>query len=260
MAMWRSIIAVALLFVANSARSTDLGDLWWNPDENGWGLNVVHQENILFLTFFIYGTDGKPYWLSGSSVQYQGTSASGALVYTGSLAETNGPWFASASFTSPPVSNRIVGTVTFAAQGVNAATLTYNVGNNTVVKQLERLTFKANPNINGRYFGGVVSDVTACAAPAGNGHVEGQALVSISGTGTTQVTIERATGTCTLTGPYGQEGRMGHVQGSTSCTTGANGGVDVFEMEANVSGVTARFVAHYNNGCTETGHFAGVRR
>ena len=259
MGMWRSIVAVALLCVATSARSTDLSDLWWNPDENGWGVNVSHQENILFLTFFIYGADGKPYWLSGSSVQYQGTSSSGSLVYTGSLAETNGPWFASASFT-PPVSSRIVGTVTFATRSVNSATLTYNVGNNTVVKQIERLTFKANPNVNGRYYGGVVSDMAGCTAPGVNGHVESQALVAISGTGTMQVGIQGANGTCTFTGPYTQDGRMGGLQGTASCTSGANGSVQVFEMEANDSAISARFLARYNDGCTETGHFAGARR
>ncbi|HEX7327114.1 MAG TPA: S8 family peptidase, partial [Casimicrobiaceae bacterium] len=41
--------------------------LWWaSPatSESGWGLNVAHQGNLIFATWFTYDTSGKALWLS----------------------------------------------------------------------------------------------------------------------------------------------------------------------------------------------------
>jgi hypothetical protein len=257
--MFRLILAAALLAFGTSARSTDLSDLWWNAAESGWGVNVAQQDDILFLTFFVYGANGQPTWYSASSVQFQNTTSSGGLVYSGSLAQTTGPYYG-AAFNSAPVVGTVVGTVTFVASTTTTATLTYNVGGTTVTRQVTRLTFRANPFVNGNYFGGIVSDVSGCANPANNGHVEGQTIMSVSGASTTQIVIQGSVGSCTLSGAYRQDGRMGNIQGQSSCTSGMSGSVAVFEMEGNASGFTTRFQAQYANGCTETGRFAGVRR
>ena len=37
--------------------------LWWNPSENGWGINFNHQGNILFGTLYTYDSSGQPLWL-----------------------------------------------------------------------------------------------------------------------------------------------------------------------------------------------------
>ena len=42
--------------------------LWWNApagSESGWGINLNHQGNTLFATWFTFGLDGKPLWLVG---------------------------------------------------------------------------------------------------------------------------------------------------------------------------------------------------
>ena len=38
-------------------------DLWWNPAESGWGINLTHQSDIIFATLFTYDTAGKGMWL-----------------------------------------------------------------------------------------------------------------------------------------------------------------------------------------------------
>lgn len=252
------LVAVSLLFTCG-ARATDLSDLWWNSSENGWGVNVAQQGDILFLTFFLYGPDRQPYWISGSSVQFQGTDASGNLTYTGQVAQTAGPWFGS-TFDPSTVGATVVGNVTFLATSVTTATLTYTVNGVSVTKQLTRLTFRANPQVNGNYIGGVVSDVSSCPQPSNNGHVEGQILVSITGNATNTQIVLQGTGTCNMGGPYVQDGRMGRIAGQISCTNGISGTVSIFEVEANTSTVSARFQGVYNNGCRESGHFGGVRR
>ena len=38
-------------------------DLWWNPLESGWGLNIVHHPgNRVFATWFTYDAEGRPIW------------------------------------------------------------------------------------------------------------------------------------------------------------------------------------------------------
>ncbi len=44
-------------------------DLWWNPQENGWGMNVVQQGETAFITLFVYGPDDKPTWYVASAAQ-----------------------------------------------------------------------------------------------------------------------------------------------------------------------------------------------
>ena len=37
----------ATMVLAAPARATDLSDLWWNPNESGWGVNVAQQAEVL---------------------------------------------------------------------------------------------------------------------------------------------------------------------------------------------------------------------
>src|SRR4029079_14133425 len=46
--------------------STNYQDLWWRSppgSENGWGVNITHQGDILFATLFTYGADGTDTWM-----------------------------------------------------------------------------------------------------------------------------------------------------------------------------------------------------
>lgn len=41
----------------------NLTDIWWNPAESGWGINIIHHGlGKIFATWFVYGSDGKPTW------------------------------------------------------------------------------------------------------------------------------------------------------------------------------------------------------
>ncbi|HEY2629061.1 MAG TPA: hypothetical protein VGI57_08030, partial [Usitatibacter sp.] len=42
---------------------TNYQGLWWNPNESGWGVNLTHQADTLFATWFTYDLDGKGMWL-----------------------------------------------------------------------------------------------------------------------------------------------------------------------------------------------------
>ncbi len=45
-----------------NAPVVDYTDLWWNPNESGWGLAVTQQYNVMFLAWYVYDGAGKPTW------------------------------------------------------------------------------------------------------------------------------------------------------------------------------------------------------
>jgi hypothetical protein len=74
--------------------STNYQDLWWNPAESGWGLNLTHQDSTLFGTLFTYDTTGRSVWLVMSAGLRQSDGS-----YLGDLYRTGGPPFNATPFT-----------------------------------------------------------------------------------------------------------------------------------------------------------------
>ncbi|MEO8674948.1 MAG: hypothetical protein ABI569_05175, partial [Casimicrobiaceae bacterium] len=80
--------------------------LWWNApadSEPGWGINVAHQDDTIFATWFTYDATGKAWWLAMTADK---TSDGG---YAGTLYETHGPAFNAAPFDPTLVSKTPVG-------------------------------------------------------------------------------------------------------------------------------------------------------
>ena len=116
---------------------TNYQDLWWNPAESGWGVNVTHQGNILFATLFNYASDGSGIWL----ILSRGEKLTDGS-FTGDLYRTTGPAFNAVPFTPITIANLTkVGTMTFAFQSGNAGTLTYSIDGVSVSKAIQRLVF-----------------------------------------------------------------------------------------------------------------------
>lgn len=111
----------------------NLQDLWNNPAEPGWGVNLTQQDDILFATFFTYEADGRPLWL----VMSRGDRTSSG--FSGPLYRMSGPPFNSSPWV--PGAPTQVGTMTVAATHGNSATLTYTFGGVTVTKQIQRQVF-----------------------------------------------------------------------------------------------------------------------
>ena len=255
-------IVAALLFsltstwAAATTATTDVSDLWWNPNESGWGANMVQQFDTLFITIFVYGANGQPTWYVGASTAYASTSAEGANVFTGPLFQTSGPWFGG-TFNVNGVGIRQVGTVTFAHKTVSSGTLTYTVDGTMVSKDIQRQTWKVN-DLNGSYIGAINGSSSGCAS---NGYFEqGNLFFSITQTNTTITIIQTGNGvSCTYAGAYAQNGRMASITGTARCSDGSNGTFAANELEGTFSGIIGRFTTQFGS-CRTDGQLAAVYR
>jgi hypothetical protein len=122
------------------AAATNYTDLWWAApaaSEAGWGINLTHQGDTLFATWFTYALDGTPLWLSVTAPK----TAPG--VYAGTLYQTTGPAFNAVPFDPTKVVLTAVGTATFTFSDGNDATFAYEVNGTSQTKSITRQVFQA---------------------------------------------------------------------------------------------------------------------
>ena len=121
---------------ADRSTATNYQDLWWNPNESGWGMNVTQQGSIAFATLFDYDSTGHATWWVMSDGEQ-----TGAGTFTGQLYSTTGPVFNASPWSAIGVTN--VGTMTLHFTSGTAGTLTYSVNGITVQKSIQRQTFSS---------------------------------------------------------------------------------------------------------------------
>ncbi|HEX3097569.1 MAG TPA: hypothetical protein VHQ02_07625 [Usitatibacter sp.] len=109
-------------------------DLWFNPNEPGWGVNIAHQGDIFFATLFTYDASGNGMWLVMPNGQKTAVGA-----YSGQLFRTHGPAFNASPWVVP--SNEVVGNMSFTFTDGNTGTLTYTVNGTSVTKSIQRQVF-----------------------------------------------------------------------------------------------------------------------
>lgn len=262
--MARYLVAVAAgLIIGTNAIAQNLGttftDLWWNPAESGWGVTVDHQQEVMFLTFYVYRADGSPYWVTGTlqKVGFSGLATS-PQVFTGDLNETHGPSFA-VPFNPAAVTVRKVGTATFTAPSLIAATLQYSIDGINVTKNIERQTLRF-VNYTGQYLGGTAYTLSNCQNPANNNQtITDAGLLTIIQSGTSfQLTAQGQTTNCSFSGTYSQRGRLGYVSGGNySCTDGSLGTFALLGLEWTVVGMTG-LVSGQNQFCSFVGYLGGI--
>jgi hypothetical protein len=125
--------------------ATNFQDLWWRApagSENGWGINVTHQGDVIFLTWFTYGAGGAPLWFSAS-----GMTKTAEGTYTGDLYRTNGPWYRAQPWDPNQVTRTRVGTATLAFTAADAGTFSYTVDGVSGSKPITRQVFAAPQSI-----------------------------------------------------------------------------------------------------------------
>ena len=249
-ALLTACACVALSAQSASTFSSDATDLWWNPDESGWGVNVTQQANEIVATLFVYSADGRAHWFVSSA---QASSATNP-VFTGALYETTGPVF-SASFNPSLVTVRQVGTLSFAYSPPDSARLTYSVDGATVTKSIVRQTWSTPTLQTGYHIWRTVRGATGCTI----GSISESMVVSQSGS-SVSITLFQGGGNtprCTMNGTIQQTGHLASISGTATCN-GSTGPFTFSDMEIGIHGFTARYDGQDLNGCVLSAHVGGV--
>jgi hypothetical protein len=113
-------------------------DLWWSRggSEAGWGLNVTHQGDTLFITWFTYDSGGDAMWLVGSSLARTGNGT-----YAGTLYRTIGPAFDSVPWNASQVGIAPAGHATLVFGDNDNGAFTYTLDGVSQSKQISRQVF-----------------------------------------------------------------------------------------------------------------------
>jgi hypothetical protein len=128
---------------ASLVQAANYQGLWWRSpanSESGWGVNVTHQGNILFATWFTYDTDGSQMWLVMPSSTRNGDS------YTGALYRTTGPAFNASPWNAAGVGVTEVGSATFTFTDSNNGTFAYVVNGISQAKPITKQVFSVVPS------------------------------------------------------------------------------------------------------------------
>ena len=130
---------VPTCLAGSTPSATNYQDLWWHApanSESGWGINITHQGDILFATWFTYDANGKGLWLVMSN-----GAKTGPGIYSGALYRTTGPAFTAIPWNSAQVSVTQVGTGIFTFMDSSNGTFTYSVGESAQSKSITREVF-----------------------------------------------------------------------------------------------------------------------
>ncbi|HXZ49050.1 MAG TPA: BACON domain-containing protein [Usitatibacter sp.] len=123
---------------------TNYQDLWWNPSESGWGINLTQQTlnsvETMFATLFTYDAGGNGVWLvmSDGAQQSDGSFLGDLYIVTGASAFNAQPFVPIGS-----ANVRKVGTMRLAFSSGTTGTLSYTFDGVTVTKSIIRQVFSS---------------------------------------------------------------------------------------------------------------------
>jgi hypothetical protein len=245
--------------------SADISDLWWTPDESGWGINFQQQDNMLFGTLFTYGAQRQPKWYSASDLRVSFVIDGGLPSFDGGLYESTGPSFATA-FNPAAVTRRRVGD--FHASPIpgtpDELNLTWSVDGASYAKRVKRFTTKGNDS-SGAYRGTYAFSRT-CRSGTGTGFESANFSIT-QAHGSFSLESAEANQTCAYKGPVEARGRMLWSAGTYACGgfLPESGTYVISELEVGQDGLigqlqrTATNTLGGNVGCTTAGRILGVR-
>ena len=119
-------------------------DLWWNPAEPAWSLNIVHHKPLfvgdvasdaVIATWNTFNANATPTWVTLSSGKW-----TSPLTYTGVLHQTTGSYFGIPYLPGQAVDS-VVGSATLTFTDANNGTLVYTLSGITSSRSITRKPF-----------------------------------------------------------------------------------------------------------------------
>ena len=124
------------LGVGTLTPAVDYSDLWWNPNESGWGMAMAQQSANIFLAWYVYDNTGKPVWYVALQLHGERQQLLGCAL------QHDRP--AASPLRSIPTQVKVftAGSVIVSFIDANNAVLSYTVGNVTTFKTITRQLFR----------------------------------------------------------------------------------------------------------------------
>ena len=141
--------------VSGGGTAPNYQGVWWNApanSESGWGINLAHQGDTIFASWFTYDTLGRGWWLVMTATK------TGSNTYSGKLYQTRGPAFDAVPCDPSTVVATEAGTGTLVFTDSNNGTFKYVIGSTDQTKAITREVFGPLPVCT---FGAVTDLTTA---------------------------------------------------------------------------------------------------
>ncbi len=130
----KSIVRQSLA-TGSAAPLINYTDLWWNPDESGWGVAITQEYATIFAAWYSYDSAGNAIWYVASNCPVVGNACTGDLYQvTGGVPLTT-PW----NGDNKLVAN--VGSVTFTFADASNGTMSYTLGGIRSSRSISRQPF-----------------------------------------------------------------------------------------------------------------------
>jgi YVTN family beta-propeller protein len=104
--------------------AADYSDLWWNPNESGWGVALTQQYNTIFATWYAYDDKGKAIFYTASNCIVKNNSCDDVISQVTHGSPLTIPWDGSSKGPT-----QTVGKVKFEFADLSHATMTYTFNN-----------------------------------------------------------------------------------------------------------------------------------
>lgn len=247
-------LVVVSFALARPAAAVDYTDIWYLPEESGWGVNLVQSNQFIFATFFVYGSNNQPFWYTAHLTrQDNGT-------WTGPVYQTQGTYFGNTWNTNNNTVTQ-VGTATFTPTSAIAGTLAYSVNGTSVSKSIVRQTLTAIP-LGGKYSGAVLSIFSNCVNPNNNGPLTYFTNLTVTQQQGGALSLQFDDNNPLISGPFIQDGTLFRIPNATYQMNGKTaGGTSVSEVKATSQGIEGTWRANvglFYEGCIETAYFSAL--
>jgi len=231
-------------------------DLWWNPQESGWGMNVVQQGETAFVTLFVYGPDGKPTWYVASDARVFALDASGNPAFRGTLYRATGPWLGG-NFDPSQVSVQAVGQLVIEPRQGGRLNLSYTAEGVSVSKDVVRQTFSA-PDLGTTYLASFsLRQALPGSAPYGARQFGAEVLAHVEGD-VAFLRVEDPQGRCEFRGTRTASGKFARIDGQFTCAGGDSGTFAISDFEVTQHGFSG-YLRTFSAANNQYGRFAAAR-
>jgi len=248
--------AAALVAASLDATAGQYTDLWWNPQESGWGMNIAQQGETAFVTLFVYGPDGRPTWYFASDARVFALDASGNPAFRGTLYRTTGPWLGG-PFDPSQVGVQAVGQLVIEPRPGGRLNLSYTAEGASVSKDVVRQTFSA-PDVGTTYLGSFsLRQAVPGGTPYGTLQYGGEVLVHLAGD-VAYMRAETPGGHCEYRGKRTATGRFALIEGRFACAGGESGAYEITGFEVTQHGLSG-YLRTWSASTTQYGRFAAAR-